>query len=402
METAEQALAYKPHWPGKGSANFVRDKLHEPLYAIVPHFNPWRHKSRVKHAERALKHFHDSGAVIVLVEIAFNRRDHVFADSGLDGMLSECGISGGQHRHKYIGLRTKDELWLKENAINIGVQNLPYDWAQVCWLDSDVTFARPNWVGEAAHQLQHGGERQTMFLQMFSQARDLAPNYEMMPENYPHANGVSFVKAWQDGTLKTTLTPQIQKDLTDVGMDIKNLAVDFEKLKSDLTNPPPYPTPRVFPGLAWACTRQAWDAVGGLPDFCIWGGADYHMSRALIGKTDDMMNPNMHKNYKKLVTQWYQRCRTHIRRNVGTMEGAVFHSWHGRKTERGYGLKSSLLASVQYDPLRHVKRDSQGLWQLHDDGSETFIQLRDGFREISQGRHEDDSDTRLDLWSQGH
>jgi len=34
----------------------AKDQVREPLYAIVPYFNPWRWKSRVKHTERALKH----------------------------------------------------------------------------------------------------------------------------------------------------------------------------------------------------------------------------------------------------------------------------------------------------------------------------------------------------------
>ncbi len=172
----------------------AKDQVREPLYAVVPHFNPWRWKSRVKHTERALKHFSDSGAVIILVEVGFNRRELVFADSGLDGSpASNCGVLGSdsRFRHKYIGLHTKDELWLKENAINVGVQSLPYDWQQVCWLDSDVHFVRPNWAGECIHQLQHYA-----FLQMFSHARDLGPDYEMLAEDYPHANGMGFVNAW--------------------------------------------------------------------------------------------------------------------------------------------------------------------------------------------------------------
>src|SRR5580700_5234618 len=91
------------------------DRVREPLYAVVPYFNPWRWKSRVKHTERAIKHFHDSGAVIILVECGFNRRELVFADSGLDGMPANCGILGAdpKFRHRYIGLHSRDELWLK-------------------------------------------------------------------------------------------------------------------------------------------------------------------------------------------------------------------------------------------------------------------------------------------------
>jgi hypothetical protein len=365
----------------------ARDQVREPLHAVVPYFNPWRHKSRVKHTERALKHFADSGAVITLVEVGFNRRELIFADSGLDGTAAACGIPGGgsEFRHRYIGLHTKDELWLKENAINIGVQSLPYDWQQVCWLDSDIHFVRPNWTGECIHKLQHYA-----FIQMFSQAQDLAPNYETLPAGYPHASGPGFVQAWHDGFLKTTLSPEILADLKTIGTDIEKLKEDFLKLEHDLENE--YPGKRVFPGLAWACTRKAWDDVGGLFDAAIWGGGDWHMSHALIEKTEGMMRSDLHRNYKKLVNQWYQRCRTHIRRNVGVMEGTVFHSWHGRKTERGYNAKHSMLAKFGFDPQRHLKRDSQGLWQLHDDRSTAFVQLRDMMRRIAKDRNEDSID----------
>lgn len=370
----------------------ARDRVVEPLYAVVPYFNPFRHKSRVKHTERALKHFHDAGAVIILVEVGFNRRELVFADSGLDGQQAECGVLGNDPRfkHKYIGLHTKDELWLKENVINIGVQHLPHDWQQVCWLDSDVHFVRPNWVGECIHKLQHYS-----FLQMFSHARDLGPNYEVLPSDYPHADGIGFVHAWQKGIMQTTLTPEILADLKAIGRDLKVLTADFAKLKKDLAageycyDKGPR---RVFPGLAWAATRQAWDSVGGLLDIAIWGGGDWHASHALIEKTEGMMREDLHRNYKKQVMQWYERCRTHIRRNVGVMEGSIFHSWHGRKTDRGYNAKHQLLAKFGFDPLRHLKRDSQNLWQLHDDRSTAYVQLRDMLRRIAAERNEDSID----------
>lgn len=365
----------------------VPDHVREPLYAVVPYFNPWRWKTREKHTARAIKHFIDSGAVVVLVEAAFNRRAFAFADSGLDGTAANCGVLGSDHRfkHKYIGLRTKDELWIKENLINIGVSQLPHDWQQVCWLDSDIHFVRPNWVGECIHKLQHYA-----FLQMFSHARDLAPNYEVLPESYPHADGDGFVRAWINGTLTGEARPH-------------HLHKRARQRKQSLLQPYTYPyPPRVWPGLAWAATRTAWDDVGGLMDFAVWGGADYHMAHALIEKTEGMMRNDLHRNYKKLVNQWYQRCRTHIRQNVGVMEGSVFHSWHGRKTDRGYNSKHALLAKIGFDPPRHLKRDFQGIWQLNDDRSTAYVQLRDMMRRIASDRDEDSSDTRLDLMDQGH
>ena len=376
----------------------VPDAVREPLFAVVPVFNPFRWKSRWKHTERALKHFHDSGAVIYLVEAAFNRRELAFVDSGLDGTMANCKILDNRFRHKYIGLHTKDELWLKENLVDIGVQNLPYDWQQVCWPDSDVHFARPNWVGECIHKLQHYA-----FLQMFSQARDLGPNYEMLPENYPHANGVGFVQSWQDGDLAENLAfkqqikpipPLIQADLKGLNADAQQLISDISKLTQDLQDP--YyggeGPRRVFPGLAWACTRKAWDDVGGLMDFAIWGGGDWATGHALVGKRDGMMHSALHSNYKTLTTEWADRADKHIRKNVGVMQGTIFHHWHGKKTVRGYGDKHRILARLKFDPLRHLKRDAAGLYQLHDDGSGSFIGLRDSFRKIAMERNEDSVD----------
>jgi hypothetical protein len=374
------------------SVLIAKDEVREPLYAIVPLHNPWRWKSRWKHTQREIKHFIDSGAIVILVEVAFNRRQHVFADSGLEDTPVNCKILGNDPRfkHMYIPLESPSELWLKENIINVGVQHIPFhQWQQVCWLDSDIHFVRPNWVGECIHKLQHYS-----FIQMFSQARDLAPNYEMLSESYPHAAGVSFTSAWEDGTIHSTLTPEIRRELITLGHDIKQLEADFMKLEISLEDYY-YGTigdKRVFPGLAWAATRKAWDDVGGLLDTAIWGGGDWHMSHALIEKTENMMRNDLHHDYKKLVMQWYQRCRTHIRRNVGTMEGTVFHNWHGKKAQRGYNNKHSILARYGFDPLRHLKKDAHGLYQLHDDRSTAFVQIRDAMRRVAVERNEDSID----------
>lgn len=374
------------------SVLIAKDQVREPLYAIVPLSNCWRWKSRWKHTQRAIKHFMDSGAVVILVEVAFNRRELVFQDCGIHNMPADCAIHGPEFRHQYIGLRSTSELWLKENIINVGVNHvtdLNFGWQQVCWLDSDVHFVRPNWVGECIHKLQHYA-----FLQMFSQARDLAPNSEMLPDDYPHAAGVGFVSAWNAGSIASTLTPEILAELKQLGQDISVLQTDFMKLEETLDGGyyGAVGDKRVFPGLAWAATRKAWDDVGGLLDVAIWGGGDWHMSHALIEKTEGMFRNDLHRSYKKLCMQWYERCRTHIRRNVGVMDGAIFHSWHGKKALRGYNAKHSLLARFGFDPLRHLKKDAHGLYQLHDDRSTAFVQIRDMMRRVALERSEDSID----------
>lgn len=351
-----------------------KDQVLEPLYAVLPVFNPWRFRSRFKHTERAIKHFMDSGAVVVLVEVAFNRREFVFADSGLDGTAANCGVLGADHRfkHMYIPLRTKDELWLKENAIGVAVQRLPHDWQQVCWIDGDVHFVRPNIIGEMIHKLQHFD-----FIQPFSHARDVGPNYELLPENYPHADGIGFVHAWVTGSILNKNDPA--QKLKVIRHNQFNYVGGY-----GLQGPP-----RVWPGLAWACTRRAWDAVGGLPDYHVWGGGDWVAGHALIGKRDGMIRNDLHENYINAAESFLQSCERHIRRNVGVVEGTVLHHFHGKKPMRGYDKKHKLLAEIGFDPTRHLKRDWQGLWQLNDLGDDSFIKLRDTMREIAKERNED-------------
>lgn len=354
----------------------AKDQVREPLYVVVPLFNHMRWKTRWKHTERALKHFIDSGAVVYLVECTFNRREAVFADSGIDGLAANCGVLGSDHnfRHRYIHLQTTDELWLKENMINVAVGRLPHDWQQMAWLDSDIHFVRPNWVGEAIHKLQMYD-----WLQMFSHARDVGPNYEMLPEDHPHADGIGFMQAFHQGRLDAPV-----------------------QASPSSSGGYPYPG-RVWPGLAWACTRWGFEAVGGLLDFAIWGGADFTQAWCLVEKPELGLHNGLHRNYKKMVYQWYYRCKTHIRRNVGVMDGSVLHHFHGKKSQRHYGDKHRLLADLGFDPLRHLKRDSQGLWILHDDRSAAFVQLRDTMRRIAKERNEDSPETGLESPStQGH
>ena len=39
---------------------------------------------------------------------------------------------------RHIQLRGKDELWAKENCLNVLVRHLPDDWEYVAWVDADV------------------------------------------------------------------------------------------------------------------------------------------------------------------------------------------------------------------------------------------------------------------------
>ena len=130
------------------------DPVRAPLHVVTPVFNAPRFKARWKHLHRFAKHVQDSGAILHLVEATFGEREPAAFDIPINGT--------------YTRVKVKDELWLKENLINLGIQRLPVDWEYVAWPDGDVLFVRPNWVGETIHQLQHYA-----VVQMFSEAVDV-------------------------------------------------------------------------------------------------------------------------------------------------------------------------------------------------------------------------------------
>lgn len=318
------------------------DKVLEPLYVITAVFNPIRYRSRWALYQKFAKHVEDSGAILYTVECAFGNREFAITET---------------YNPRHIRLRSPHELWFKENMINIGISRLPSDWKYVAWVDADVKFIRPDWVGETIQQLQH-----YQFVQMFSEAQDLGPNYEPFMRHlgfmYSHVNGIQMPK--EPGYYY----PSIGKP----GINVYH------------------------PGFAMAARREAIDHVGGLMDFAVLGAADNHMAKALIGDAQFSMHPNVSKGYKDLVMEWQRRAEVRIRRNVGYVEGLLVHNWHGPKKSRRYWDRWKILINNGFDPHLDLKRDAQGLWQLTDRMEPRSIKLRDDVRAYFRQRNEDSID----------
>ena len=343
------------HGLGSGRAIYrTPDAIHRPLHVVTVLTNPIRYKTRWKHYQRFAKHMIDSGVTLTTIEAAFGERDHALEEQAR-ASIAGAGACNADQPHQYIRLRLdhtrQQELWLKEALINVAVSRLPWDWKYLSWIDADVMFLRPNWAGEVVHALQHYD-----FLQCYSQAQDLDPGYTAM------GTRPGFVWAWEQG--------------------IEPPAGGYYYGGKHKRN-------GAFSGLAWACTREAWDAVGGLMDGCITGAADWYMAWALIGRVADVIPKGSHPGFRRHILDWQARAEKHIRHNVGSITGTVAHMWHGRKADRKYIDRSKLLAELDFDPRRDLKRDWQGLWQLVDHGTPRSLALRDQIRKWFRNRNED-------------
>ena len=310
---------------GPSAVKYDRVRTDE-LWVVAVISNPVRYKSRYALYKEFETRVLAAGANLMTVELALGGRDFEVTQDG---------------HHRHLQLRARDELWHKENLINLGVQNLPESWRYVAWIDADVQFVRPDWPAEIVHQLQH-----YKVIQCFQDALDLGPTGEVVQQHrgfaWSYATGRPEGKGYYHW----------------------------------------------HPGYAWAMRRQTWDDLGGLIDGAVLGAADHHMAWALLDRVIERSPPQITPGYKRMLETWQDRARVHVRGDLGYMPGTILHSWHGKKRDRRYGERWQILHDHKFDPDFDLQRDWQGVLQLSHAGERMRNSLRGYFR----ARHEDSID----------
>lgn len=295
---------------------------------LTTYFNPVRYKSRIRVHEKFIKYWKKSGVEPYVVEVAFGNRPFQVTHKA---------------NPKHLQLRTLDEIWHKEQSLNLLVQRLPRDWKYIAIVDNDVVGmdGGMKWLKETEEQLQH-----YEIVQMFQSALDLGPFGETLHKHdgfmYSYLNGKPFTRAYGGW----------------------------------------------HPGYAWAYTRKAWNTMGGLIDGAILGSGDDHMAKSLIGKGKDSLPNGLTQGYVDMVDIWEERAKA-LKKDVGYVRTSIFHFFHGPKKSRKYWQRWDILKDCKYDPFRDIKQDWQGLYQLGDRSTK----LRDLIRGYLRSRREDSIDT---------
>ena len=281
------------------------------LYVVTTVFNPEGYRNRYELYNTFAKYIEDSGAILYTVELAIgNKPFHV---------------TQADNPH-HIQIRTKNVLWYKENLINIGIGRLPNDWEYMATIDADVSFTRHDWVKATIHELQY-----YKMIQMFTHANDLDSDYQVMKQH------LGFVYAYNNKIVNN----ELQKAHEGV--------VGFQ-----------------HPGYAWAYRRETIDDLKGLLDVGILGSADNYMALSLVGQVDLSLVLEFHPNYKKAAHDWQTLALEHIGKRFGYLKTHLNHYYHGSKKDRGYQTRWKILEETQFDPIKHLKKDSQGMLKLID------------------------------------
>jgi hypothetical protein len=299
------------------------------LHVVTAISNPCRYKSRYALYRAFAARMAAAGVTLWTVEAAFGDREHA--------------VTSADDAH-HIQVRIHDEYWHKESLLNHGIARLPMDWQYVAWIDADVEFVRDDWATETLHALQHYD-----VVQPWSHADDLGPHRERIESHtsfcFCHLKGHSYEQGRKYG-------------------------------------------PFWHPGFAWAARRRAIEGLGGLLDWPILGAADHHMALALVGNVGASAAGGLHPSYYRNLHIYQDRAEAHVRRNIGYVPGLLLHHWHGKKANRQYQERWSILQKHQFDPDTDLKRDSRGLYQL----TNRKIGLRDDLRAYFRARNEDSVD----------
>ncbi|MEY2859107.1 MAG: hypothetical protein RLZZ74_3420 [Cyanobacteriota bacterium] len=326
----------------------------DKFWVVTGISNVVRFKSRYNLYRKFEAHIKSFGVNLMTVEVAFGDRPFEITE---------------EKNPNHLQLRTRHELWHKENFLAAAINRLPADWKWVALVDADLTFQRMDWAQETVQQLQHYD-----VVQMFSTALDMGPypDLAIVGQNY------GFNYCYQNTIQNKTIPPLLNSDGR---LNPKRFT---NKSQYGITDKKVY----WHPGYAWAWRRSAYERVG-LYEYGLLGAGDHAMALGLISRAEESLPSGVTDGYKRAVIAWQKLADKHIRQNIGYVPGVICHEWHGKKGDRQYWNRWKILEKNQFDPYVDVKRDSQGLWQLIDHGDDRSIRLRDEIRAYFRQRCED-------------
>lgn len=273
----------------------MNDPLDTTLHVITVISNPCQYARRYILAKEFMSRIErEDNITLYVVELAYGNEKFYVTD---------------KNNKRHLQLRGDVPLWHKENMINLGVERLlPASWKAFAWIDADIEFENTTWASDALKVLN--GSRDV--IQLFSHAIDMDKGKNAM-------------------SIFPSFGFQMSKGVKYGGTGINMW----------------------HPGFAWACTRKAYERMGGLYEKGILGAGDHAMSFAFIGKCEGSCNPGATDDYKESLHEFQNKCGE-VR--LGYVPGVIRHYFHGSKKNRKYSERWNILINNAYSPKLHLTK----------------------------------------------
>ena len=276
--------------------------IEESLNVIIVVSNPCQFARRYILAREFIKRFEmENNINLYIVELIYPNQKYIITD---------------KLNKKHLQLYADKPIWHKENMINLGVRYLlPKEWKAFAWIDADIEFESVTWAQDTLKLLNGTYD----IVQIWSHSVDLDKNENAM--QMFNSAGYQFVK--------NTLSYNQSKGIN-----------------------------YWHPGFAWACTRKAYDKMGGLYEKSILGSGDNIMMLSLLGNGVKGLNDKSTDNYKKSVIEYQDKVKN---LRFGYVPGVIRHYFHGSKKNRKYTERWQILIDNDFDPVKDLITDKLGV-----------------------------------------
>jgi len=285
--------------------------IEKKLNVIVVISNPCLYARRYQLFNQFINRMNeDDNVELYVVEMAYNDQKFIVTKS---------------NNPKHLQIRTATPLWHKENMINLAVKNLlPKNYKAFAWIDADIEFESNTWSLDTLKILN--GYKDVV--QIFSHVVDMDKDETTL--NIFNSFGYSYAK---------------NKQYTSKGLDYWH------------------------PGFAWAITRKAYERIGKLYDVGVLGSGDNIMAFALINKSKHYVNGKYSDDYNNSMLEFQEKAKT---LRLGYVPGVIRHYYHGKKKNRHYIERTTILANYQYSPIKDITYDKDGIIIPSENFSNSF------------------------------
>jgi len=314
----------------------LKEKDADILHVIAVISNPKEYKRRYELALKFIDHITTFKVSLTVVECQIGQRPFHIPDSE-------------NSKYKVIRVRNNSELWVKENLINIGIKSLPSDAKYVAWIDADLEFENPNWVDQTIEALKDKD-----IVQLFFTCSDMNPYKKTLGVH--KSFGFCFSK--NIGKLANCYLNSMK-------------GVNFHT------------------GYAWAARIDIIRKLGGLFENAIAGSSDRHMAYAFIGKISSSYPGNVGDSYTKVLHAWSDNAYKEVKGKVGYVDGNINHYWHGKKADRKYQERWSIIKDNNFDPQKDLTKNEQGVLEWTEHASEKLKkEMSDYFAQRNEDSNE--------------
>jgi hypothetical protein len=291
----------------------------DELYLILPYFNYFNNIYRKNNLEKFLfKYFNLNNLKIILVEGIFSNQNALQDYSSLI--------------YKHVKFDIPQRIWIKENLINLIIQNhLPKDAKYISWIDADIFFSNQNWVNDTISLLKDND-----IVQMFDHAIDL------------------------------------KKDVFDISSSQDIMKLHSSYIFNIINNI----QGKNHTGFGWAINKKFYNKIGKLWDYNIIGSADSIIARSSVQSLTEEcifkkhnLNPIYSKKYGEQIYDYYKKFKD---TKFNHLNSSIMHLWHGTWESKKYVQRHEILKKYNFD-ISFLTYNSDGI--IHVNNSDIYKEI---------------------------